>query len=616
MLLFFNGSIVVHEYGHYLAARWRKLKVTRFSLFGLGPKLISWKGKDGVEYCICALPFGAYVALPQLAEMKSIEGDDGDAAESLPPLSYADKMIVAAAGPLFNLIFAAVLAAIVWWIGYPQPASFRTTTIGYVPALSEETGQAGTAASAGLQAGDVILRVDGVPVSRFAQVTELVALGGGRDASGRPQTVLTIERGGEQMDVTVHPELVTINEASGDQLRLIDIYPQQELLIGSVMDNAPAARAGLQAGDVLLRANGEVLHSLPQFSDILQKTAPEPIEIMVLREGEELALSITPENIPLTRPLARILSHNSEQPLLEIIPLYPQQSERQDLTSPATPAQLPLFSLEDAPVALQSYSGNWYIEAVDGIRTDNIAALIDRTNAHAADSATPAQWTLINSDGQRRYLLLPARASAQLVPSQTQAMVGFALEAGFTLGYPSIANQFRQHLETTFRTIKSLFTPSSNIGIGHLSGPVGIGRAVYSLAVSDIRLVLWFAVFLNINLAILNLLPIPVLDGGHMTIATLNRLRGKPLPESLIMSVQSAFMFLLLGLMIFILFKDSMRWYGDNEAERNWQRQRLYHIPSQFQSNTAQVTEQAATGAQVQQANASTQVQQTDTQER
>src|SRR5690606_17425228 len=111
VLLLFNGSIVVHELGHYLAARWRGLKVERFSLFGLGPKLISWRGKDGVEYCICAIPFGAYVALPQLAEMRALEGE-GEPKEKLPPISYADKMYVAGAGPFFNLILAVVLACI------------------------------------------------------------------------------------------------------------------------------------------------------------------------------------------------------------------------------------------------------------------------------------------------------------------------------------------------------------------------------------------------------------------------------------------------------------------------------------------------------------------------
>lgn len=625
MLLFFNGSIIVHEYGHYLAARWRGLKVTRFSLFGLGPKLISWRGKDGVEYCICALPFGAYVALPQLAEMKALEGEEGAQSTALPPLSYADKMIVAAAGPLFNLIFAAVLAAIVWWIGYPQPAPFRTTTIGYViPTLDEGEmpGSPSPAAAAGLRPGDTILQIDGIPISRFSQVTELIALGSGRSESGTPQTVLTIERDGEAMDITVNPQLVTVNEASGDQLRLIGVHPAQELLIGEVVQGAPAQRAGLLAGDILLSANESRLYSLAQFADILSERGQEPVQVTVLRDGVEQQLSIVPEEVPLTRPLARIVGEpGSTGEMLEIIPLYPQPTAQsggtnqsastdavivdaavtaedapaghselaRDFASPATPAYLAVFSLPDAPAALRGYEANWYVESVNGVRTDNIAALIARTNVEGPDSSVPSQWTLVNKAGERRNLLLPAQAQAQLVSPVTQPMVGFVVDASSVLAHPSIASQFRQHLETTFRTLKSLVTPSSNIGVGHLSGPVGIGRAVYSLAISDIRLVLWFAVLLNINLAILNLLPIPVLDGGHMTIATLTKLRGRPLPESWIASVQSAFMFLLLGLMVYILFKDSMRWYGDNEVERSWQRQSLYRIPSEFSGTAVQV---------------------------
>ena len=75
IILFFNGAIIIHELGHFLAAKWRGLKVERFSIFGLGPKIVGWRGKDGVEYCFCWIPFGAFVALPQLADMKSIEGE-------------------------------------------------------------------------------------------------------------------------------------------------------------------------------------------------------------------------------------------------------------------------------------------------------------------------------------------------------------------------------------------------------------------------------------------------------------------------------------------------------------------------------------------------------------
>lgn len=72
-VLFFGGSIFVHELGHFLAARWRGLKVERFSI-GMGPRVFGWTGKDGVDYRVSLFPIGGYVALPQMADMSAVEG--------------------------------------------------------------------------------------------------------------------------------------------------------------------------------------------------------------------------------------------------------------------------------------------------------------------------------------------------------------------------------------------------------------------------------------------------------------------------------------------------------------------------------------------------------------
>src|SRR5258708_21856116 len=100
IVLFFGGSIFVHELGHFLAARRRGLKISRFSI-GFGPAIWKWQGKDGVDYRLSWLPFGGYVALPQLADLSVLEGESEDAAQ-LPPISYGTKMIVFAAGALFE----------------------------------------------------------------------------------------------------------------------------------------------------------------------------------------------------------------------------------------------------------------------------------------------------------------------------------------------------------------------------------------------------------------------------------------------------------------------------------------------------------------------------------
>src|SRR3954462_13660583 len=114
IVLFFGGSIFVHELGHFLAARRRGVKVTRF-LIGFGPPIWSRTAKDGVEYRVSWLPLGGYVALPQLADMAAIEGENEGDATSLPPVSYTTRMIVFAAGAFFNVLFALFLASILWF---------------------------------------------------------------------------------------------------------------------------------------------------------------------------------------------------------------------------------------------------------------------------------------------------------------------------------------------------------------------------------------------------------------------------------------------------------------------------------------------------------------------
>src|SRR5688572_20334784 len=164
VLLLFNLLIFVHELGHFLAARWRGLKVDRFAIwFG---KPIWQKEINGITYCLGSIPAGGYVALPQMAAMDTIEGKTSSS-DQLPPISVLDKIIVAIAGPLFSFGLALVFAVLVWGIGRPVSETETTTTIGYVFTNSP-------AAKAGQQAGDKIIKVDGHPVNRFGGIGDTV----------------------------------------------------------------------------------------------------------------------------------------------------------------------------------------------------------------------------------------------------------------------------------------------------------------------------------------------------------------------------------------------------------------------------------------------------------
>src|SRR5271154_5947381 len=114
VVLLFNLLIGVHELGHFLAAKWRGLKIDRFAIWFGKP---IWKTKiKGVEYALGWIPAGGYVALPQMATMEAIEGKSDVPVEQLPNVSALDKIIVAIAGPLFSFLLAVFFAFIVWGV--------------------------------------------------------------------------------------------------------------------------------------------------------------------------------------------------------------------------------------------------------------------------------------------------------------------------------------------------------------------------------------------------------------------------------------------------------------------------------------------------------------------
>ena len=446
IILFFGGSIFVHELGHFLAARRRGVHVARFSI-GFGPKIFSWHGKDGVEYRLSWLPLGGYVALPQLADLSPIEGESDVDLERLPPISYATKMLVFVAGAAFNVLFAFLLACVVWRVGQPTSAELNTTRIGQVMptiALPDGTNVPSPAFEAGFQPGDVIRAIDGQRVANWPDLQQTLFAGGGRTADGRPKAVFTIEREGRTLDLTVYPRL-----AGDERMRRIGIVPAEELVIGSVEPGRLGEQIGLRPGDRIEDFDSIPLLSRDEFIEHLGKNHARVVRLGILRGGQRLVLELPP------RP------------------------ERADI-----------------------------------------------------------------------------------------ADLGILRQTSFMLTYPDPVSQITDNVVMTIRVLVGLINPQSDLSVSKLSGPVGIIRMFNATAQSDIRLVLWFTILVNVNLAIFNLLPIPVLDGGQMLFATVARLRGRALPANFIMTTQSVFMVLLLSLIVYVSFFDTRRWVNDTRADR------------------------------------------------
>ena len=436
VILCFNLIIFVHELGHFWAAKWRGLQIDRFQIWFGKP---IWKKEiNGVQYGLGWIPAGGFVALPQMAPMEALEG--GEKPEKpLPSITPLDKIIVAFAGPLFSMLLALLFAVVVWNVGKPKDF-IPSQEIGYIePGSSAE--------KAGLKIGDKIVKINGEPVNGFAgtlsSISESIVLSRGQEI------VYTVERPGETAPLHLKSGFQT-DETKWYQrrgLRRVGIEPASAALVGEVMKNSPAAKAGLAKGDRIISLDGQKLYSIQQFSRYLKDQQWKPVNLSVLAtSGATREITVTPK--------------------------VPKQ------------------------------------------------------------------------------------------PAKSDPMVGILWDASREVDthivHPKPLEQVKDSLTMMWVTITSVKAKDSSIGIDHLSGPVGIGTMLYRLLQTDDgwRRIIAFMVLFNVNLAVLNMLPFPVLDGGHITLAVLEKIFGRPVKAKPLEVLQTACALLLISLMLFVSSKD------------------------------------------------------------
>lgn len=455
VIMFFNLMIFVHELGHFLAGKWRGAYIDRFQIwFG---KPIWSKVIGGVRWGIGWFPAGGFVSLPQMEDMESIEGKVEGTPQNLKPLKPLDKVIIAAAGPLFSLLLAYVFAVIVWCWGKPD-AHLQTTTLGYILPDSP-------AAAAGLRPGDTITHIDGKPVAKWAGnmegVTELVALSEHETIDFTIQRP-TAEGQAETLTITSGYKLPETNWWQRSGMRRVGILPALPAIVGEILPHSPAEKAGLKPGQIILKANGNPVHTPYAVEELTKQALPIALE----------------------------------------------------LASPSDPTAL--TQVEITP-------------------------------------ALPDNWQ--GQEGARPILGFSWAAPAN---------------GGITLTYPTPQTQVNQSFKLMCDTLAKVCAPQSSIGMEHLSGPVGIGSYMYRMMEAGDgmgwRLLLWFAVVLNVNLAVLNILPLPVVDGGHVVLGIAEMIRRKPISGRFLNWIMTGFIFLLLAFFIFVTSKDVGDLVGKEES--------------------------------------------------
>lgn len=431
-------SIFIHELGHFLAAKKRGLVADRFSI-GFGPRLFGWKWM-GTDFRLSLLPLGGYVSLPQLADMGRLEDGEGNEAEELPPISYADKMIVAVMGAVFNIVLAFVLSLILWGTGRDVVVSTEINSVPEQILNHQGITVPGPAYEAGIQIGDQVLSIDGQKISNWVELNNVIMTGTKREDSGRAVAEVEILRDGKSQLLTVYPVLIDVGI---DSIRSIGVAPGTDLLVLQVQENMPAFQAGMLPGDQIHALDGQEVTSSAFLSLYLDKHETGTIDVTVIRDGQEIVLPIEPKV--------------------------------------ATGENKPRFGF--------AYT---YQAAKERVHSNPVEQIV------------------------------------------------------------AMARTMKQ-------TLVALVSPKSDVSIGNMSGPIGIVHGLTSMARYGWIDLVWFLALINVNLAILNLMPVPVLDGGHMAFATVGKLTGRPVPRKIMEYSYTVCIVILLSFMAYVSYRDILR---------------------------------------------------------
>ncbi len=434
ILVFLAGLaalIFVHELGHFLAARKCGVVVEKFSL-GFGPKIIS-KTSGGTEFLISAIPLGGYV------KMKGEELDEESSEEgSFSAAPVSSRMIIAFAGPLFNILFAVAIYYFVYLGGVPV----LSTLIGSVRDSSP-------AQAAGLATRDRIVEIDGQPVRYWEDLLKIVHKSPGKELN------IVIERNSDRvMSLAITPLAEEITNMFGEKetVGLIGVTPLVQE-IAYIKKDSPAEQAGFKLGDVVLSINGAPMLGWQTLKENAAEHPGKEAIFEVDRGGETLSIAATPKSEIVTDP--------------------------------------------------------------DGKKVEI---------------------------GVLGLGLIGEMLTEQYGP------------------FASVKRAFEETWRITYligASIKKMIfgsVPAESIG-----GPILIFQIYGQQAEQGFSELVRLTALLSINLGLLNLLPIPMLDGGHLFFFLIEVLKGRPVSEKNRERAHQVGLFMLLSLMAFAFYNDIAR---------------------------------------------------------
>ncbi len=580
--------ILVHEVGHFLAAKAVGVRVETFSI-GFWKKIV-WFKKGDTEYRLSLIPLGGYVKLAG-----ELEGEGTGASDEFSSKSPGARALVFVSGVAMNVVFALAAFILAFTIGVP----FEVAEVGSVERGSP-------AWEAGLLPGDRIVKSGSISNPDFEDVQRQVTL------LGRDYVTFMVERGGEEYVFDVRPRY---DEFMG--MRTIGFRPPFEPVVTGLARidingrRSPALDAGMQLGDRVLSVNGREVEYFRHIEEELRDRGGEILEMELLRNGEKVALSVETvsarhyvmgisgadtviEALQGGGPAAeagllpgdRIVSVNGVgvrsaveleesvkaalgEVLLRVerngtihgieIGIPDRRALKDFMFSFTTYANVRLTWVRENGPAWQAGLRAGDVVTHVGERAVGSWADLQLVNARLAGEPRTVRWL---RDGENMEAEVIPQISDELRTARIGAVFNKAkmrvrregIVGAVTTG---VGKTYGAFADIVF-SIRGFAT--REVSTQHVGGIVLIAHVAYYSAARGIGQLLYFSAIISAALAFLNILPIPVLDGGHLLFVIIEKLRGRPVGEKARAVSQTIGLSLLLLLVAYAIRNDIMRY--------------------------------------------------------
>lgn len=540
MIVLLGVLIFIHELGHFLVAKYFNVKVETFSL-GFGPKI--WKYTRGeTTYCVSAIPFGGYVKMFGDELGKDIPLDQQKRSFLHKPI--LQKILIALAGPIMNLILAFILFLLI-----------SATGEKVVSAKLGDIDHNSIAFKAGFRSGDKINRINQDKVGRWEDVEKII--------NDNPSKLLTFEVVRENSE---EPHKISITPTKGESKNIFKLgeivgeiegleFMSNSSLIAVSDPKSIFGQLGFQTGDQILSVNNFKVSTFRELEDVLLTESSNPqIIFQVERYGTEP--NAQPKTLSIKWDLSQISFPDSPKKLGFILPETFIGSIK-----PGSPAEKAGLKVNDKILKINSseiLSFTDIIEVVSSYKeTDPELSLTIIRNGESKIFSLRPEMTEIKSE-----VGAPEKRFAMGIIPLKSTYIDYSRWSAKTMT-ESLSYGFKKTWQWTHATLMSFKLLISNkVSPKNLGGFISIGQMAQKSWEIGLDAFLRIMAIISLNLFILNLLPVPVLDGGHILIFSIEAIKGTPISLRKLEVAQQIGAFLLLSLLAFSLFNDVSRLFG------------------------------------------------------